>query len=81
MEKEGLKGMNRAERGHGMVMDSKPEFVHSMPLAKQLMASVDDNAGAASNPVEKFSKSCVVQPDIPPEFALVERHNIISVAG
>ena len=81
MEKEGIKGMSRAERGHGMVMDSKPEFVHSMPLAKQLMATTDDNIGAANNPVEKFSKSCVVQADIPPEFALVEKHNIISVAG
>ena len=82
MEKEGIKRISRSERGHGMVMDDKPEFVHSMPLAKQLLATTtDDNIGATNNPVEKFSKSCIVQADTPPEFALIERHNIVSVAG
>lgn len=84
MQKEGIRGspgMGRAEKGHGMVMDNKPEFVHSMPLAKQLVATIDDEFVMVNNTAEKLSKSCVVQPETPPEFALIDRHNIISVAG
>ena len=84
MEKEAIRGspgMGRTERGHGMVMDDRKEFVHSMPLAKQLSAANDDDLVMANRPVENFSKSCVVQPETPPEFALIDRHNIISVAG
>lgn len=70
----GSPGMGRTERGHGMVMDNKPEFLHSMPANRDDFVMVND-------PVEKFSKSCIVQQETPPEFALIDRHNIISVAG
>ena len=75
MQKEHIVGpprVGRAERGHGMVMDDKPEFLHSMPAS---------NFGVVDNPAEKFSKSCAVQMVTPPEYALIDKHNIISVAG
>ena len=78
MQKEGV---SRTERGHGMVMEDKPEFVQSVPLSKQLVAANTDEFVAVNNPVERFSKSCVVQPETLPEFASIDRHNIISVAG
>ena len=84
VQKEGMKGspgMNRAERGHGMIMDDKPEFVQSVPLSKQLIASNTDDFIVVNKPVEKFSRSCVVQPVTPTEYVSIDRHNIVSVAG
>ena len=84
IQKEGFRespGMSRTERGRGMVMESRPEFVQSVPLSKQLVAANTDDFVVVNNPVERFSKSCVVQPETLPEFASIDRHNIISVAG
>ena len=84
IEKESIRGspgMSRAERGHGMVMENKLEFVQSAPLSKQLVATNTDDIVVVNSPVEKFSKSCVVQPETLPEFASIDRHNIVSVAG
>ena len=84
IEKEGIRGspgMSRAERGHGMVMEDKLEFVQSVPLSKQLVAANKDDFVVVNSPVEKFSKSCVVQPETLPQFASIDRHNIVSVAG
>ena len=84
VQKEGMRGspgMNRAEKGHGIVMEDKPEFVQSVPLAKQLIAANTDDFVMVNKPVEKFTRSCVVQPVTPTEFASIDRHNIVSVAG
>ncbi|XP_065909987.1 rho GTPase-activating protein 1-like [Dysidea avara] len=70
-------GMGRSERGRGVVMTSTPEFLWSMPLPTQPSADLV----ATKNPPDKFSQSCAPQTETPPEYALIERHNIVSVAG
>ena len=69
--------MGRSERGRGVVMTSTPEFLWSMPLPTQPSADLV----ATKNPPDKFSQSCAPQTETPPEYALIERHNIVSVAG
>jgi len=83
MKKEGVggsPGMGRVEKGHGIIMDDKPDFIQSMPLSKQLVATSSD-LPIVNKSTDAFSKSCVAQMEAPPEFALIEKHNIVSVAG
>ena len=70
-------GMGRSERGRGVVMTNAPEFLQSMPVPTQPSADLV----ATKNPLDKFSQSCVLQTETPPEYALIERHNIVSIAG
>jgi len=70
-------GMGRIERGRGVVMSNAPEFLRSMPLPTQPSADLV----ATKNPLDNFSQSCALQTETPPEYALIERHNIVSIAG
>jgi len=70
-------GMGRAERGRGIVMPSTPELLRSMPVSTQ----PTNDLVFTKNPLDKFSQSCALQTETPPEYSLIERHNIVSIAG